>query len=191
MKIANIIRIFFALILALTASARFAAESDPNALISSLDRKSIPVYKTVVPKEGTFGVHFQEEVARLSNLTFVKLLKSANFGFEGDPVAYEIKTEKEIKGWVSLDQVWFPAKVIGIKTGDTLNIRASESLDSKIVDRVRSDEIFYVNAIVLIHLGYKGYDPVDWARVSTKRGNHGFVRLRYFEIANISVDRYP
>ncbi|RHX88619.1 SH3 domain-containing protein [Leptospira stimsonii] len=173
------------------ANGRFASESNPKALLSSLDRKFIPVYKTVVPKEGAFDADYQEEVARLPNLTLVKLLRSANFGFEGDPVAYEIETENKIKGWVPLDQVWFPAKVVRIKEGDTLNVRERESLDSKIVDSVRPDEILYGNAIVLIQLGTKGYDPADWARVSTKRGNHGFVKLRYFEIIETNVKPYP
>ncbi|MBM9502535.1 SH3 domain-containing protein [Leptospira sp. 201903071] len=191
MKNAKVISFLSAILFTSFSSGNFASESDPKALLSSLDRKFIPVYKTVVPKEGTFNLDYQEEVARLSNLTLVKLLKSANFGFEGDPVAYEIETENKITGWVSLDQVWFPAKVVRIKEGDRLNVRAGESLDSKIVDSVRPDEILYVNANVLIHLGYKGYDPVDWARVSTKRGNHGFVRLRYFEIIETKVKPYP
>ncbi len=121
----------------------------------------------------------------------MKLLRSANFGFEGDSVAYEIETENKIKGWVSLDQVWFPAKVVRMKEGDTLNVRERESLDSKIVDSVRPNEILYGNAIVLIQLGTKGYNPADWARVSTKRGNHGFVKLRYFEIIETNVKLYP
>ncbi|PJZ53212.1 SH3 domain-containing protein [Leptospira adleri] len=191
MKNSKTIPVLFTILILTIASGSFASESDPKALLSSSDRKSIPVYKTVVPKEGTFNADYQEEVARLPNLTLVKLIKSANFGFEGDPVAYEIETENKITGWVSLDQVWFPAKVVRIQEGDKLNVRAGESLDSKIVDSVRPGEIFYVSANVLIQLGYKGYDPADWARVSTKRGNRGFVKLRYFEIIETKVKPYP
>lgn len=196
MKNAKVIRILLSAILIVSISnGSFASESDLKALLSSVDRKSITLYKTVVPKEGTFNVTYQDEIGKVPNLSLVKLLKSANYGFEADPVAYEIESEtkigNKITGWVPLHQVWFPAKVIQVKTGDTLNIRASESLDSKIVDRVKPDEILYVNANVLISLGYKGHDPADWASVSTKRGNHGYVKLRYLEILETNVKRDP
>ncbi|RHX93034.1 hypothetical protein [Leptospira stimsonii] len=191
MKNSKTILVLLTILILTIANGSFASESNPEALLSSLDRKFISVYKTVVPKEGAFDADYPEEVARLPNLTFGKLLRSANFGFEGDSVAYEIETENKIKGWVSLDQVWFPTKVVRMKDGDTLNVRERESLDSKIADSVRQNEILYGNAIVLIQLGTKGYDPADWARVSTKRGNHGFVKLRYFEIIETNVKPYP
>jgi hypothetical protein len=167
------------------------SDSYNKVVIISSDKKPVSIFKTFTRKKDTFGINFQNEITKINSLTYAKCISSANYGFEGDPVAYEIETDDKIKGWVSLDKIWFPAQVINVKQDDVLNIREKQSSDSNILDKVLNNDIIFINADDLVGtLGYKGYDPTDWRYVCTKNQIIGYAKFYYLKLFEINVKRY-
>lgn len=111
----------------------------------------------------------------------VKILTYANFGFEGDILAFEVQTKNKKKGWLDPAHTWAPVKVVNVDKNDVLNIRSGESAQTKIVDTVKPGKTLYVNWDDQYRkVNRRGIDG-QWLRVYTLKGVFGYAKINYLK----------
>ncbi|XDD50475.1 hypothetical protein AB3N59_01310 [Leptospira sp. WS92.C1] len=183
--------IIFACLIIVFQMSVLSESYNNDVIIKNPTNTPVTIYKSISQKKDAFGVNYLSEIRKLDNIIYAKCLYSANYGFEGDPVGYQIETKDNIKGWVSLENVWFPGKVQNVKNNDVLNIRIKESESSDITDKLINGDTLYINASYIINtMGHRGAEPTDWVPVFTKNQKIGYAKMSYINIVFPNISKF-